>query len=354
MASQPTPFPEFTSSVDCHLGCVMKSITAPYFRDNPEFNSSDWASTSNPLTWEHHFHLRFLNDQWFYLAWLPRTPFPSVDPMAPLTACFSYETKHALPIVPFTRPNAPEGSYILAYDVAKRWMATDILLEKAADALDPLVFNEPVAGVNEREARNAAWRSKKALCGMMAYLSFQLAVCRSRQLDGWNEVLLAATDINFYNWARGSLHVSDTKPNTRLGGFVDPFRPEQKWQYFWRALLLSGIPLCVQYGRKRTTFAEQTANSTLDGRLALTAEEKSLPRWKRAWLQKTPHVQPTWPRALTLPPPDPPRLPRRRQLRLNPLRLPQTHRPRPLPPTVLLQPTLTLSPTQGYLQVPST
>ncbi|TCD60112.1 hypothetical protein EIP91_010709, partial [Steccherinum ochraceum] len=243
MDSHPSAYPAVPVYVDCYKGNVVKAVISPYFREPPDFNYFKWADTTNRVTWDH-FHLQYLNDNWFYLAWLHRTPFPPEDPMAAFTACFQYETKASLPIVKYTGPDVRSGGFILRLDI---------------------------------EVRNRAWLSKLAFCGMMAYLSFQLAVCRSRQKPGWDEALLAATDINFYNWARGSLQISDTSSNARFGGFVYPFqtvcRSEQLWQRFLRAFLFSRIPLWISFGPKRATFAEQTANATLNSRIALTAEE---------------------------------------------------------------------------------
>ncbi|TCD63809.1 hypothetical protein EIP91_004931 [Steccherinum ochraceum] len=296
MASQLPPLPPFRSYVDFYENNVVKVVNAVYIPQNiPSYIHPSWdEAPSLELKYEMFSPRNYLNDNFFYLVWLIRDPFQIHEPLSEYTQCLQYASHHALPIVMEFSDAGPV--FVLERTVQEKWRATEALLNKAIDALDPLVFLD-VPGVGQPRTWpirvqavqcgyttpqpvkvhmvHAAWRSRNALLAMYAYLAFLLAVCRSRPVPKWREVLLAATNHNFTNWARTTSLLSSYSPNMRLGGLVNTVRALRlpKWPQFWGALLYSRIPLWIIYGWKKETFKEQVDMTVLDPRLALTVEE---------------------------------------------------------------------------------
>lgn len=286
---------EFTTFVDCNpqTKVVIKAVQVSYIPpDIPPFHGP-LCRESNLLTYDDLSRPGYMDDQFFYLAFVPRTPFPVDEPNTPVTSCLQYPTMHALPV---EHKSGSKRQWVLNAKLCEQWISFETLLDKASDALDPLVFNErPGVGTTRtvpvraravhygyRDAagdqwtmQKAAWLSRNMFCAMIAYLSFQLAVCRARDIGGWRKELQRATNLNFSNWACSCSMVSSYKPCTRRGGIMYPLQPmvSQRWQAFLPCFAFASIPVWIHYGPKMKTYEDQIRNTSVHSNIMLTHEE---------------------------------------------------------------------------------
>ncbi|THH19938.1 hypothetical protein EUX98_g8677 [Antrodiella citrinella] len=250
-----------------HGSEIVVAINATHFPPPPSYHP--WSSLSDlPLARSDLTTRKYLNNDYFYLAFTSLNPFPPDDKYL---RYFSQSASH-LPIEMHTTPSGPR--YRLALNVQQKWYSLETLLRQSIIILEPYLFRErgrfPIVvdpssfgyrkdHANTNLAHQAATVSRDAMSGMMAYLSMQLACCRTmpppQQLHDWRDALLKGTHLDWSNWVRTSAVISGSSPNTRRGGFVYPYdtRPavHPVWSKFIPAFNFMNIPLWFSYGSFR-------------------------------------------------------------------------------------------------------
>lgn len=275
------------SRVDRCGNQVVKAFNATHFPPIPPLPLFDvpYVRRTDP----HNFILErsYLQDDYFYLAWTPLIPFPQDSPM---TECFNY-SEATLPIV-----LTVQGGYAqFALDpvVLQRWRSFEEMMSRTIAALYPLVFPAPgklpfsirpcnygysTPKPSKEEMRTAAWGAREAFTGVMAFVSFLLAVCRHKTLPQWKERLEEKTNHEWANFVRSSPAIS-SRDVSRRGGFLHPYAVTKKWRWldFLRTLIKAGVPLWIPFGDISPTigFTEFTLTVVINPTLSLDPYEFS-------------------------------------------------------------------------------
>lgn len=264
---------------DTRLLVHIPSSSFPVVRSNPaRLLLSDFA------------HPQYLDDDLFYLAWLPIEPLADSQPCPTYVQSLKCESMELLTI---SRDVTTSVQWMLSPVLRVQWMLLEEKLASSIDTMHKLMDVEtlgeltsyalPVrvsarthgyceAHEDEQCMRNAAWLSRHVMFAMMAHLAFALAVCRYRNIPQWREVLERATDEEFATWARRSSTISGYKVGYRLGGLVDAREPlnKQAWQRYTCILLASGVPLWINYGPRQDSFEAQVQGTRVDWSVALS------------------------------------------------------------------------------------
>ncbi|TCD59775.1 hypothetical protein EIP91_011480 [Steccherinum ochraceum] len=276
----------------------------------------------------------FLEDGYFYLACMPRMAF---TPEYELTASFVFRSKDFLPITKVIVTNVGT-TYILDPELMEKWKAFEELLVRSFDILEPYVLfptgPRPIRiqahlygyrdyYTNSEILREAAWNSRRAMSGMIAYLVFLLFVCKSHKKQRrWWEKLVAATSQTWGNWVRASTACSSNEPQYRKGGFVYAYdNPTgtawiRKYGYL-RVLVHNQVPIWLVYRGVEHPFQSVIENARIHLRIDLTVVDYESAKLRFPKLTEArpptaappPVSAPPAPSTSSAPPPAPPVLP---------------------------------------------
>ena len=188
--------PEPTFFVDCDpvTQNVVKAVNAPYIPPHvPPFALPPRRPDPIRLKNADYVHPTILDDDLFYLAFLPKSAFRLEGHSSTFTECFQY-TRESLPLSP-----VDGKAWELRRDVCMRWMSFEDLLESAIIAIQAVVTREVFGQAtqhvgcvrirprdygycqsigNKESMRDCIWSSRNAFVALMAYLSFLVATCR--------------------------------------------------------------------------------------------------------------------------------------------------------------------------------
>ncbi|TCD60191.1 hypothetical protein EIP91_010596 [Steccherinum ochraceum] len=245
---------------------LIKGINVGGFPPIPNFTNPSWGSTTPPLREAVSRSPVYLEDSYFYVAWMPHVPFPSGELM---TECFCIRSED---MVPVDRDVTSDTTmFVLEASFLTRWESFEEMIERTINIIQAYVFPPPKptplrlhakdygyrnAYPTAQQMRHAAWKSRAIFSGMLSYLAFLVAYCRQHGIMEPKRKLLEATNTQWYNWVITSREVTSKETMFRKGGFVYALKttPSLRCKGFLSTCVSAGLPLWFDYGQAGTAF----------------------------------------------------------------------------------------------------